>query len=392
MKINSDPNELFKKELTLVLVIIVVLTPFIFLYFKYQDQWKNSENIIDKSNINPIEINFSDVRKMQLSNDQKYLYVYGHDRSGISIFDIHDTKNIKLLSTFLFPNIVENYVSEIDVTETKDGKKLYIVSPYLGLYCFDISDKSNLKLEKIIKIKEALKISLTEDEKKAFIRSDKGIYVVDLSLKSTPVIGEYISTNSIANLQANGNNSYPIDLGDIQVYDDQYVFLLDRKGLHLLDVSDLTNIKSIFDIGTLGKGRQIILSPNKLHIYIVSVQNNIEFFDISDFKNIKSLGGYTSNNDFVNELKIFDNGTKAILLGGRYNEKDRNAHFYEIEIVDISYPLDPNLIKKFKLNVKKFSKFAISPDNKYIYVNFSHKNKYKYKSYVFSKEINLKKE
>jgi hypothetical protein len=325
---------------------------------------------------------------MKISHDEKRLYVYGHDRSGIAIIDIEDIDNIKLLSSYLYPND-RSHVNEADIVETKDGKKLYAISPKLGLYCFDISDPNLLKLNKIIKIPRGLKISLSEDETKAYIRNDRGMLIVDLSLQIPTVIGEYTSSESIVMPQPIGGEYYPIDLGDVISISDTKVLLLDRKGLHLLDVRDPKQIEALDSISLLGRAKEIDVAPNRQRIYIVTTSNYVESYDIGNLYNIKSLGGYTTLGD-VSNIKITKDGTKIIVANtkvqsGFSNSEEINTN---IDIVDVSYGLDPKLLKQYKTN-EYLDALELSPDEISLFTCFADQNKHTHTSFVSVSKVKL---
>ena len=393
----DDPNDGFTKKIAQYLVVIIVILPFFFVYLKYQDQEIGTQTIKQDSKLDTViktnkdnvaTINFSDVRAMKISHDEKRLYVYGHDRSGIAIIDIENMDNIKLLSSYLYPDD-KNHVNEVDMVETKDGEKLYAVSPKLGLYCFDISDLNLLKLEKIIKIPRGLKISLSEDETKAYIRNDRGMIIVDLSLQIPTVIGEYISSESIAVPQPSGGDYYPIDLGDIATITDTRVLLLDRKGLHLLDVSDPKKIEALDSISLLGRAKEIVVAPNKQRIYIATTSNYIESYDIGNLYNIKPLGGYTTLGN-VSNIKIIKNGTKIIVANTKAQSGSSKPKIINtnIDVVDVSYGLDPKLLKQYKTNEYLYA-LELSADEKSLFTCFPDQNKYAYKSYVSVRKVEL---
>lgn len=394
MNIHLDPNESFKKKIGIYVSIIIITLPFLFIFIKHEFKHENNDNVKQNKNTEQllpykkrelsinlskedkkdfIKIDFSDVRSIKVSNNKKRLFILGHDRSGISIIDIKNKDNMKLLDTLFFPNIKKNYVNEIDIVESKDGKNLYVVSPNIGLYCISVSNQGKMNVRDIVKIKGAYKITLSMNETKAYIGTNKGVSIINLKERSPSVVGTYISKD--------GLSKEIVSTYDLQVLSERYLLLLNSNGLNLFDIKNDKNITFIQRISTLGRGKEIIIAPNKLRLYVVTNSNYVETFDISILNNIRLLGGYSTKEEYLFGVKVTNDGSKLLVGNKRYG----NDISLNLDIVDMSYSIDPKMIKQFEINIPYFSAFGISTDEKYLFITLSIENK----NYIVKKRVNL---
>jgi len=314
------------------------------------------------------------------SDNNKIFSVDEHN--GLRLIDISDLNNPSI--TDIMPGIMRL------IAISADNQRVFIESGLRGdtLTIVDISDINNpVEISKIY-IPYLQSMQLSKDETKLYITiagRSNGLKVIDISDATQPVIGEEIQTAGDA-----------IDL--ILSEDEQTAYMADaRGGLQIIDISDSDNFKLLGTYITNGLVEKVLLSNDGTKAYLtvkyptsdINTQKGyINVIDIMDKSNpslfaefdLKSSpltalrfsademkifvsSSYPDYNDKIYEnvgyfqgINLLGETTKSyytssnelILLEGE--TVMLAVSYYKIDIIDISDPTNPILIKTIQLN------------------------------------------
>ncbi|GAB6073482.1 LVIVD repeat-containing protein [Nautilia lithotrophica] len=267
----------------------------------------NVGQIIKKS-IYDTQANAYDVT---ISNDNKTAYIFGD--CGLIALDINNTSNPKLLDTYSFRGK--------SIALSKNNKKIFAVDNKLAV--FDVSNPKQIqKLSELNLSDTAYKIVLSSDESKAYVAvGNSGLEILDIN--DTTFYNYVIS-------------SYDASVYEILISKDKTkAFVLSDKGFLILDISSVNDIKLLGSYNIYGYN--IILSNDESKAFIVN-NDGLAILDISDPKNPNVLGGYNAS-DPVMDVVLSKNENTAFILSGE-----------NIISIDISNPSHPNFIFKYYLN------------------------------------------
>ncbi|MBP3224096.1 MAG: hypothetical protein J6M14_02175 [Campylobacter sp.] len=328
---------------------------------------QNSSEILYKSDLkdNLVYV-LQDARGMKLSSDGKKLFSYGHNRSGVAILDISNPHKITTLGTYKFPEATYS-VNNINLAISKDAKNLYIADPHNGVWHLDISDPENIKEMGVLPLVTALQIKLSKDEKTAFVKTAKGFFAIDISGAQMKKIGEFLSDTGESESDYFGIRPR----GDFAFLSDSEILFINFNDLYILDISNPANILAkhhSYDFNIVRSGKfammyEFEISPDATRLY-AKTDNGFRIYDISDIKNIKFLSEYLSSGS-VDSFEI-DFGANLVYLGKF--AKQEEGKFARIEVVDISYEMDPALFKSYNMpeNHSVFAK--LSKDRGFIFL------------------------
>ena len=409
-----DKNIKLKKKLFRILITIIVVLPFAFVYIKHENsQPKESKDttikqvelprpqaqpsprpqvqpepkpapqstpkprIVGNENeiffyksdfANNVVDVFPDARRLKLSHDGKKLFSYGHNRDGFMIIDVSNPKQISPIGVYKYPK-ARYYVSNIDIAESRDGKSLYVADPHNGILHFDISNPARISLVSTLPLYVPLKIKLSKNDKIAYVKSTKGFYTIDISGSEMKILGEFISDtgedeNAIFGIRPRG---------DFDFLSEDEILFINFNEMHIFDVSNPKNIKSKYSSKDFywefgGKHAMMFdfkIAKNNTRLYAATMQG-FKIYDISDIKNIKLLGEYSSSGALTSRTMEIDENENLAYLG-KHSETSEGK-FARIEIVDLSYELDPELIKSYNMPEIHNLKAVPSQDKKYLFL------------------------
>jgi len=377
MHLENDQNRYYEKKITMGVLIVLALLPVAFVLYKYHNHFfylmqeritfedkkqdKPPVRIAKLSSTNNLSFSFQ-IRNMTLSHDGKRLYVYGHDeyvyghdRSDFAIVDVSDPDHMTLLSDCLLPK-GSLRTKAAYLAETKDGKRLYVVIPNIGLIRYDVSDPKNIKLTGMLEIKNAYKITLSKDESLAYLKSSVGMTIVDLTTDAFAMSTYYNPASPGADIH-----------GDVAVYSNSHVYMLDNlAGLLLLDVTDPENVVLETSRDIIGRGMSITISPDKRRLYVTTL-DHLKVFDISDYRAPEQIGSY-SIGSFIKGYGRLE--TLSVTNDGQtvYLPKEKGG----IDIIDVKNANKPVQILTDKS--RRIKATALSKDNKYIYIAYDDYN------------------
>ena len=318
---------------------------------------------------------YIDSKYISLEVDNNYAYVLAD--SGLKIFDIRDSSNIKLISqltlsnykykikkeaNYLYvangedglqiidisninrPKIVGNYTSGWAEDVAIEGNYAYVACNGGGaLNIVDISNKSAPKL--IAKYADAGMTLLTVD--RGYVYADnfggkKGISILKLnSQNKIELIGKYeenetTSKATVKDIVVRGNYAYVI---------------VENQGIRVLDISDKSNPTLLT---TIDAKDNISLELYAQYLFTTSASNEgTKIIDISDINNPKVLSKFHTyklsremkiegNKLYIvgesEGLKIFT--TEPLLFDGTNTNSDTDGDGYN-DNVD-AFPNDPN--------------------------------------------------
>ncbi|MDA3055160.1 MULTISPECIES: hypothetical protein [unclassified Campylobacter] len=411
-----DKNIKLKKKLFRILITIIVVLPFAFVYIKHENsQPKESKDttikqvelprpqaqpsprpqvqpepkpapqstpkpriVGDENEIffyksdfanNVVDV-FADARRLKLSHDGKRLFSYGINRDGFMIIDVSNPKKIAPIGIYKYPK-ARYFVNNIDIAESRDGKRLYVADPHNGILYFDISNPAHITLISALPLEVPLKIKLSRDDKIAFAKTTKGFFTIDISGSEMKILDEFVSDTSDSDNEEQLGAIRP--RGDFDFLSENEILFINFNEMHIFDVSDPKNIKSkyrSYDFNWIQGGKYQMMhdfkiAKNNTRLY-TSTMEGFRIYDISDIKNIKFLGEYLSNGNLTARTMTIDENANLAYLG--WDSKTEEGKFARIEIVDLSYELDPMLIKSYNMP-ESHDLFAVpSQDKKYLFL------------------------
>jgi hypothetical protein len=250
------------------------------------------------------------------------------------------------ISTYTIGNYNSGYA--FGITLSQDGTKAFIAGGGRsagggkdeGLVILDISNPANpIKIGNYDTDGNAMKITLSRDETKAYIADDSnGLVITDISDLTNPIkIGHY-DTNGFARgiaLSQDGTKAFVAD---------------DYNGLVIIDIKDPKNPVKIGSFSTLGKGNvtKIVLSNDGTKAYLADYANGLLVFDITNpTKPIKIGSLDTKTNGFGGawDITLSADGTTAFVAKGDPMMNDGG-----LVIADIRNPVNPIKVGEFNTN------------------------------------------
>jgi len=200
------------------------------------------------------------------------------------------------------------------------GNKLYVADQEGGLQILDITNPSKpTRIGGVDTGTKANAVAINDDETKAYLTDENlGLIVIDISDKANPTFDE----NSIVVIPK---------AKDVKVKG-SYAYVVAREtGLHIVDVSNPTNMLTVGNIITGGKA--IALDVAGSYAYVADENETLKIINISDPTNPTIVGSYIHG--YSHDVKVV--GNYAYI-----------ANFsYGLQIVDVSDPANPTLIGSY---------------------------------------------
>jgi len=362
----NDANEPFRKKILATLILLIVVLPFSFIYIKYQEdpqpvqKQPAAKELKDEIVINKLLPTYTmqvmdDLRYIKLSHDGNRLFVYGHDRGGIAIIDVSDPKKIKQLGIYYFPE-AKFHPENVGIAQSADGRTLYVVSANRGLLQLDISDPKRIRQIGHLPLERPYKIVLSSDGSKAYVKVWKGLSVIDIKNKMA-LINTYEKYNERA--------TYLYSNGTVAELSENLVLMSENfsRTLSILNVEDPEHITEVESIGLSQMTHNMTLSDDKQWLYVTSF-NYITFFDVSDPNKIQPMGGYTIDEGYAHSVSILKENQTLLVP----------RHKTGLDILDISYPLDPTRQKNIRIKDQDIQEAVASFDNQYIFIAYNYKS------------------
>ena len=329
------------------------------------DEIKNQKEQI-RANKNGIlsEVKFGfQTQNLVLSHSKKRLYAYDNNNDGIAVIDISNPQNLQILGIFHFLNLQQSR-TYIDIKESKDGRYLFVVDPAFGLYKLDLTDIKNIKVEAAYEREFANKVELSFDDKVAFIKTFGGeVISLDVSSDKIREMGKFSATLPYETTQEISRLTHIKQYGDIELFSQNELFLVNPRGFHILDISDPAFIKEkqFFTFPNI-EIDTIKLSKDRKTLYATNWKTFM-IFDISDFKNIREVSKY--KNKFHLNNFVFLEESNLAFLGNQLHHYDESSGAY---LVDFNNQIDPIVTKEYKL--PQNSGNAVALDENYIFIAF----------------------
>ncbi len=196
------------------------------------------------------------------------------------------------------------------------GTKLYVADQDGGLQILDITDPAKpTRIGGVDTGTKADAVAINDDETKAYLTDENiGLIVVDISDKTNPTFDE----NSIVVIPK---------AKDIKVKG-SYAYIAAREtGLHIVDISNPTNMITVGSIVTGGKAVAVDVAGD--YAYVADENETLKIINITDPANPSIVGTYTHG--YSHDIKVV--GNYAYI-----------ANFsYGLQIVDVSDPANPTL-------------------------------------------------
>jgi len=311
---------------------------------------RNGLRLIDISDLyNPVITNLLSgyMELITISSDNKRLYIKsnGMEEYFLKIIDISDILNPVEISQTSVPNFSNMQLS-------KDETKLYVTfSDYdNGIKAIDISDITQPIISSGINtVGIATNLILSEDEQTAYMTDARGgLQIIDISNSNDfKLLGTYITNGLVEKVILSNDKTkayltvkYPI-FDDLQSTEEGHV--------NVVDITDKSNpaLLTEFDLNC-SPLTALIFNSDETKMFVSSSQSNGYTFDYNDkiYENIgyfqeMSLLGETSKSYYTSSDKLMLMESETIMLAVSY---------YKIDIIDISDPTNPTIIKTIQLN------------------------------------------
>ena|GEM_PF-6086983 len=257
-------------------------------------------------------------------------YVTGNN-GGISILDISDVKNSKVIGT---ATGVSGFAYDIDIDFTKNYA--YVAAQNNGLRIFDISNPENIVLLSTVESTHALGVDFSGDFV-YLVDASEGLKTIDVSNVSSPTVKSVLPLGAIQPTRI--------------FVKDNYAYISNLNKFEIVDISNSSS-PTIVGQGETTDGYQgdIYMIDNQL---FVSDDLGVNIFDVSDKNNPISLNKIITNDD-IRSIKIKDN---YLYLAG----------YRKFMVYDISNINNPSLV----LTTDIKNGWGIDISNSYAYVSSS---------------------
>lgn len=307
-----------------------------------------------------------------------YAYVaHGHGGHGVSVIDIKNPENAKLITSYNIPLV--NETRSPDCWEVQiSGNYLFFANGYDGVYVFDISHPEELKLlTSYLDVSYAHDLAITKD---MIVLAD---YKNGCQLISAQgMAGEqYIDIGSQPEIVRPEYKPYIQDGNMVKLFsegqihscflDDKYIYMAcGTEGLEIIDIVDPRNIIAKFK--TEGIAYDIVVSGNVAYLSIG--KKGLHVIDLSDIHNpklIKTIGvGRFINDMWINNDRIILRTdtwatTGCVDISDKFNPKisakDLSIEHFMLQVSDGSFNENYFAAANSKsLLVLKYSKSPLS--------------------------------
>jgi hypothetical protein len=203
-----------------------------------------------------------------------------------------------------------------DLTISSDETKAFVTTNS-GLKIIDISDPLNLSIINSIGTSPAYSVTISSDETKAFVATNSGLNIIDIS---DPLNLSIINSINISDARAVVFSSDETKTFVASYYD----------GLKVIDISDPSNPTLIDTIET-HSALDVVLSSDETKAFVVS-DNSLKIIDISDPLNLSVIGSISTPSTYA--VVLSSDETKAFVADG----------YFGLKIIDISDPLNLSII------------------------------------------------
>ena len=346
----QDPNLSFLRKSQRILLGISVLIPALFLYYKFTHpiviaQKEAVETLAHKATQKTVlELDTLKINKilplsgtsrdivLNTQGDLAYVAAYGQ---GVHILSLKSPLNPVVLSSFRHN---AKYDDTIKVLLSPDEKILYVLGA-TGLYNLNIQDPRHPQLISFLALKGGHNLTLSKDNRRIYVSGAFGVGIVRIKKdKSLAIQGRlhYLLDRKQYIVDKFSNIQYAMfeQVADVIEVDDNILYIISRHP-DVIDITDLSSVKTIAHFSTLGYAQQVTVSENRQRIYISSGDSGIEIFDISDYLHPKPLGGHNTEGS-ARHSTLSKHGN--VLFVSSLNRG--------LEIFDITYPYDPKLLKR----------------------------------------------
>ena len=244
----------------------------------------------------------------------KYIYVASCD-SGLNIIDISPHSQLVNIKECLKGSIIR----DIEIV----GKYAYVVDYRVGLRISDISTPSAPQEVEIYQT-SGMSSNVTLHDSLAFLISDRGLSIINISNPSTPVLISF----------------YSEICKDIAIYGD-YGYLISNDSLKVLNLTNLLKLESVsrfsipqaYGISVRASTSRGVTSKHPLAC-VSCLRFGLTFFDISEPSNPILAGKYDPPGQ-VYDVKVSD----SLLYVAKYEDG--------LEIVNLSDIKSPVIIGKY---------------------------------------------
>lgn len=281
-------------------LLLVIVTAFFYIYFSRSTEPVTDFQLI--GNYAYVSVGAAGIRVVDITNRETPIRVGGYDTYG--------------------------YAQALVVA----NNKVYVADGDFGLVLFDLKDPESLEYIGTQKtLKEALDVAILD--KFAYVADDKrGITIVQVEDKNSPRIVRNIPTRGavtrvivaqkllfaavnrkLLKVYDLSNPSEPKEIGSVDVGDTIHDIFLDmsrklafisadERGLVIIDLSDIKNIKIKITYNTPGVVQGFTIAD--LYGYLADGNKGLRLLELNDFEKIRELGNFPSIAN-VTKIQVF---------------------------------------------------------------------------------------
>lgn len=344
--------------------------------------------ILDISDpFNPTELSYFGEGRITeaIAHKDEYVYLSSCVYDTVStcsrtftVLNVSDPTSPQEISSAYAGNVTDmevygNYLYHVEVSD--DDFRIY-----------DISNPASPTISNIVGFpNNGLSHRLEMDGSYGYLHSYNGITAYNLTNPLTPTLYGNYQPSGIYNVLPDGNFLYIAhgasglkvldtttqdfdEVGDYRIYGQptdiveigNYLYLLDGRDLHVLDITDPVNPENVFKYNHENVShRQLIISDTLLLKASKYGQNSFEIIDVSNPLSPTHQSFYSAQGDNVFETNLQGN---YAYLGIYSNDSD------DLEIVDISNPAQPMLVSSINITHSNRRNYGIEVAGNYAYM------------------------